>query len=218
MTIYILCEGPTEETFINRVLAPRFCESGTYLVPIIYTTKRTPTGNYRGGLRNYARLKKQILSLCRDHPREFVTTFIDYYGLPDTSAMDVRGGDLYDKICALEKSVENDVQMPNFICYLSVHEFEGLLFSDADAFSAVMSDKAVACIRKIRASFENPEFINNSYHTAPSKRIMSIYPQYKKIVDGNRIAEQIGLNRMLEECPHFRAWVEKLRTIVNRIT
>ena len=43
--VYILCEGQTEEAFINELLGPYFANLSIYITPIIYTTKQTTTKN-----------------------------------------------------------------------------------------------------------------------------------------------------------------------------
>jgi hypothetical protein len=35
---------------------------------------------------------------------------------------------------------------------------------------------------------------------------------YDKVFEGNLIALEIGIHTILEKCPRFRAWVEKLMT------
>lgn len=39
--VYIYCEGPTEESFINEILYPYFFNTGIVVYPVICTTKRT---------------------------------------------------------------------------------------------------------------------------------------------------------------------------------
>lgn len=33
---------------------------------------------------------------------------------------------------------------------------------------------------------------------------------YDKVTEGNLIAEDVGIAKMLEKCPRFKAWIEKL--------
>lgn len=53
-TIYIYCEGPTEESFINAVLYPYFLGMGIYVCPIVCETRRDANRKYRGGVSRYA--------------------------------------------------------------------------------------------------------------------------------------------------------------------
>ncbi len=61
--------------------------------------------------------------------------------------------------------------------------------------------------------FPNPELINDNPKTAPSKRIESILKpsKYSKPFHGIDIAEIIGIEKMIEKCPHFREWINKLK-------
>ncbi|WP_199769702.1 DUF4276 family protein [Aeromonas sp. ASNIH2] len=52
--------------------------------------------------------------------------------------------------------------------------------------------------------------MNNSPQTAPSKRILALVPNYKKTLHGPLIAEDIGLDAIRAQCPHFNRWIERL--------
>jgi hypothetical protein len=62
----------------------------------------------------------------------------------------------------------------------------------------------------IRASVQTPEEINERPQFAPSKRIETLFPSYKKNLHGPATAGRIGLNRIRAECPHFASWLSKL--------
>ena len=81
-TIYIYCEGPTEESFINAVLYPYFLGMGIYVCPIVCETRRDANRKYRGGVSRYAKVKNELMILCKSHPHEYVTTMFDYYAMP----------------------------------------------------------------------------------------------------------------------------------------
>ena len=80
-TIYIYCEGPTEESFINAVLYPYFLGMGIYVCPIVCETRRDANRKYRGGVSRYAKVKNELMILCKSHPHEYVTTMFDYYAM-----------------------------------------------------------------------------------------------------------------------------------------
>lgn len=46
----------------------------------------------------------------------------------------------------------------------------------------------VSRIQAIRTAYPSPEFIDDSPDTAPSKRIKSLIPAYKKVADWNRFS------------------------------
>ncbi len=45
--VYIYCEGPTEESFINKILYPYFLNIGIAIYPIICTAKHTAGKNIK---------------------------------------------------------------------------------------------------------------------------------------------------------------------------
>ena len=91
-----------------------------------------------------------------------------------------------------------------------VHEFEGILFSQPQSFYLIAEDEIVNDIQKIRDDYSTPEYINNSPETAPSKRLEALIPNYAKIKNGTLLAKDMGIDIILEQCQHFREWVEYL--------
>ena len=77
--VYIYCEGPTEESFINEILYPYFFNIGIAVYPIVCTTKRTVSKKYKGGVSDYNKIKRELTMLCKSHPNEHVTTMFDYH-------------------------------------------------------------------------------------------------------------------------------------------
>ena len=102
----------------------------------------------------------------------------------------------------------------DFIPYVVMHEFEALLFSDCDGFALGVGQPDLASsFQAIRDRYESPEAIDDSPHTAPSKRIERILPAYQKPLLGNLAALQIGLPAMRAACPGFRRWLERLERL-----
>lgn len=209
--VMILCEGPTEEGFINSVLSPYFENIGIYVLPIIHETKRTPTKSYKGGVSKYNPIKKEIINLCKN-PKVLVTTMFDYYGMPsDTPSIDFTDVDIYKKIEHIEKAITDDIGCDNLLFNLVVHEFEGLLFSEPQAFGVIANDRAVTKLQAMKDGAETPEHINNSAATAPSKRIESVISDYSKVRQGTIVAKNVGIDKMLSECKHFATWIENIK-------
>lgn len=104
-----------------------------------------------------------------------------------------------------------------FLPYIQLHEFEGLLFSDGNAFRSVFSqgEADFEKLDNIITGFPNPEEINDSPETAPSKRLIEAIPGYNKVVYGNIIAEQIGLQTIRDKCPLFNEWITGLESVGN---
>jgi hypothetical protein len=97
-----------------------------------------------------------------------------------------------------------------------MYEFEGLLFSSPEAIASVLQDKSLnSWATGILADFNNnPEKVNDSYETAPSKRLEK-YTNYRKTTHGPNIAEQIGLAKIRDMCSGFDDWLTKLERLVS---
>jgi hypothetical protein len=74
-----------------------------------------------------------------------------------------------------------------------MYEFEGLLFSSPSAMADILQDEKIELWAKnILDQFNgNPELINDSPETAPSKRL-AVTP-YRKTTHGPNIVKEIGL-------------------------
>jgi hypothetical protein len=125
-------------------------------------------------------------------------------------------------VVRIEQAVKADIvaEVPDlradvrFLPYLQLHEYEGLLFSDPAAFASGIGLHHLATqFQAIRSAFPTPEDINDDPNTAPSKRALGAHPSYQKVLDGTLAAQAVGITRMRQECPHFRAWVEQLEAL-----
>lgn len=211
--VYIYCEGQTEESFINEILQPYFITQDIYVTPIVCATKRTKTAKYRGGVQRFSKIESELSIICRQHKNEIVTTMFDYYAMPgDTPDIANAEANIYNRIEQIETAIDAKLGMSNLFFSLMLHEFESLLFSEPRAFANVADESVVNRIAGIRASFETPEHINNSYATAPSKRLESLMPNYAKVRNGVIVSKAIGIDILLRECKHFAAWIAKIRT------
>lgn len=109
--------------------------------------------------------------------------------------------------------MECDINDRRFIPYIQLHEFESLLFHDIDSFDHVFSDKDYIDrdeLTRILEQYPNPEEINNGHDTSPSHRLSKIINGYQKVIYGNIIAMEIGLDGIKNKCPLFNEWVERL--------
>ena len=101
-----------------------------------------------------------------------------------------------------------------FVPYVMMHEFEAMLFSDCDAFArGIGSPDLAPRFQAIRDGFASPEEIDDSPVTAPSKRIATLVPAYQKPIQGTFAIQEIGLDTIRDQCPHFRAWLERLESL-----
>lgn len=69
--VIVLCEGHTEETFVNQLLKKDFYSRNIFM-----------SASSLGGVSKYSILKKRLLDLCKSDSTTIVTTMLDYYGIP----------------------------------------------------------------------------------------------------------------------------------------
>jgi hypothetical protein len=200
--IHVLVEGPTEERFIKDILSPYFETKEIYLNP----------RNIKG-VSKYSIIVNEIQNLLKDSRVDMVTTMLDFYGLPGDYPEKKSFDGTYtaiQKVLRLEQVLNDQISHPKFLPYLQLHEFEALLFCEVEHFKRIANTDAVKALQKMVDSVSSPEEINDSPHTAPSKRIESQIKSYNKPLHGIVIAKQIGLATMREKCSHFNQWLEKL--------
>ena len=209
--IHVFCEGQTEDVFVREVLGPYFQHMDIWLNPIIVRTG--PRG--KGGVTSYGKVKWQVKRKCKEDRSAWVTTLLDFYGLPsDFPAMD-SGGSSLARAEAVESAFQTDINQSNFISNIVVHEFEGLLFSDPTAFAEWFDDANIVDeLTSIRNGFTTPEDIDDGPTTAPSKRILAACDTYDKVLHGSLIALDIGLDTIRRECQRFDGWVKRLEELI----
>lgn len=217
--IHVICEGQTEETFINEVLSEVFYSKGMYLIPSLLGKP-----GHKGGNLKFDRLFLDVRARLLGDSTAYCTTFFDFYGLPN----DFPGKAQADKHSTAEEKFEKITQalsqtliskmgekpLQRFIPYVQMYEFEGLLFSDPEKFAtSINHTHLVPEFQAIKESFNSPEEINNSPNTAPSKRIKSLCPSYDKPVWGSLAAMEIGIEIISRECLLFNHWLQQLRAL-----
>jgi hypothetical protein len=211
--LLILCEGQTEERFVQRLLVPHLRESGKFITPILLTTRRhSPRGKGKGGVSSYSKIRRDLQNLLRDTSARLVTTMLDYHRLPhDFPAMAaLPSGSLHERIVHLEKAWANDIGDDRFLPYLSSPEFEALLLSSPEVICEHFGDLERLQEFAFVQEFASPEEVNDNPNTHPSRRILNIFPAYRKAKDGPLIAEKIGLATIRQKCPHFNCWLAAL--------
>lgn len=214
--LLMLVEGQSEESFVKRTLAPWLAERGVYVQgPTLLWTKRLASGGgHRGGVSSWAQIRRSLDPLLADG-NAWVTTLLDYYGLPD----DVPGatpaapaGDALARVQAAQVAMAHALpHAPRFLPFLALHEFEAWVFAGpqvvADHFGQPMlgtrlQADAVAC--------GGPEHIDQGPETHPKARLMQRQPTYKPASDGPTILHKIGVDGIRAHCPHFDQWLQRL--------
>lgn len=225
--LLIHVEGQTEAIFVNRVLGSHLSGYG-YSVVAARLMGNALQRSRRGGVKPWPAVRKGIVNHLREDSRRIVSTMVDYYGLPQSSQRgwpgraEASGLALSEKASTIEDLLLAEVcgQMggsfnpDRFVPYVMMHEFEAMLFSDCAAFArGIGSPDLAASLQAIRDEFASPEQIDDSPVTAPSKRIATLVPGYQKPTQGRQAIQEIGLDAIRAECPHFREWLERLESL-----
>jgi len=212
--VAISVEGQTEDEFCKQVLVPYFRDYDIELVSIIVATKRKKCGvKHKGGCINLDRIKSELIKILPNF--DYVTTFYDLYGF------DIEGQYTADELeIKIHERLDNNQKL---IPYIQKYEFETLLFSEASYYEDYFNDEnAKTEIENIVNSCGGVENINNSRETAPSKRIDKFFDKYDerydKVFHGASIADDIGLNIILDKCDRFREWINTIQNLNNIIT
>jgi hypothetical protein len=211
----ILVEGPTEREFIRNCMMPYLATQNIWDVrPIGMET----SPGHKGGDVRYARFKRDVEKLLRGKEEMIVTSLIDFYKLrSDFPKFEVaqKIADKIERVTFLEVACAEDIGDYRFVPYIQLHEFEALLFTKWDGFADIgLSELAQSEIRQILNDFPNPEMLNDGTLTAPSKRLERLFQpnKYNKPFYGNYIALENGFEAILEKCPRFKNWIERLIT------
>jgi len=223
--LIILVEGETEQEFVNRILIPYLVSRGlnTEIRPIMI--EKSGGGH---GYSNIQHLKNTIRPVLNKADEPVVTTLIDHYGinserkLPGYTAITTT--DTEERIHQMEDVLQNEIQKIKpyrfFIPHIQRHEFETMLFSNPDVGFDLEHDRIKEDVVKLCSGFNSIEDINCTPEGAPSKRIGRIYEshkrKYSKVSDAVDVIELTGIETVLEKCPRFKNWVEKLIAAVNQ--
>ena len=212
----ISVEGPTEVEFVDRVLAEYLQEAGVKPTPILIGKARD-SSRPGGGNVSLERLASELAFLYGSF--DAVTSLVDFYGFRERKGEETIDG-LENRLCGrIRDKVTGDSDPRRIIPYVQQYEFEGLLFSNVDAFGMIgASAESLQALQSVRAQFSTPEDINDHPDTAPSKRIARVMQQYgsrgyNKTRDGFLVAGETGLDVICQECPRFNGWVRRLEAL-----
>ncbi len=219
--VIAIVEGKTEQDFIRKVVAPYLHNKGIYITPVQVSK---PGG--KGGDVKFSRVKNDFHNHLSQRSDTLVTTFLDLYGLkewPDLDAVKLEPNyeNMIERLYsstdkALKEIFDSRTVEQRIIPFFAIYEFEALLFSSPEKLA-----EKLACshesISRILTACKEPEQINNSPQTAPSKRLNTLAPRghFKKASEGVAIASEIGIDTMREKCPQFNQWLERLVNIAE---
>ena len=223
-------EGESEEVFVNQVLRPHLVAHGV-LVSARLLGHRSERAR-RGGIVSWPKARGDLLRHLKQDHRLYVTTIVDYYGMPHSGSSAWPGRrqaasvPMSERPGLVETTIREDVAAAmgtgfvgtRFVPFVMFHEFEALLFSDCRSFAeAIGRPSLFAPLQDVRDEFLSPEEINDSQTTAPSKRIAALLPGYSKVRRAELAAPAVGLDAMRSECPHFASWLERLERLPSSV-
>jgi hypothetical protein len=209
--LHLEVEGQTEEKFVKDFLAEHLVSHGYVSVTARLMGHRRSRA-HRGGVRPWASAQRELAQRLAQDADLRVGLLVDYYGMPTdwpgrVSAKGTPQQRAHAIADALRQTLPAGDRRRFFPCVL-MHEFEAFIFADcAGAAAAWVKDELEPELRAIRAAFPDPEHINDSPDTAPSKRLLRLIPSYEKVLAGAQAVDRIGLKTIRAECPAFNDWL-----------
>lgn len=218
--LLILVEGQSEEIFVKRTLTPHLAEHGVFVQsPTVLWTKRISSGGgFRGGVSNWSQIRKSLMPLTYDTDA-WITTLIDFYGLPEDFPGQADINTLVDpreKVERLQEKLSEQINRPRLIPFLALHEFEAWLFCAPNTVADHFGNPAISA--KITHAVNHagePEKINHGPTTHPKARLKDLATDYKETSDGPTLIQKIGIAAIRQACPHFDNWLQKLESLGN---
>lgn len=222
--IHVLCEGQTEQGFVEAVLKPYLLGKDIVVKSILVTTNKKK--NAQGGLVTYLHAYNDLSTMLRlnadgEYERHIFTTMFDLYALPDDFPEYAKCHSIvnkYERVKSFEKAFSKAINSDRFVPYIQLHEFEALVFCGLDSLKLMYKESAgnIDKLKEDLAKIGNPELVNDHPQTAPSKRIIKAiegdkkHYHYDKPKAGKFVTEQVGIDALREMCAHFNEWIEKL--------
>ena len=220
--VIVLCEGQTEKEFCRSVVAPA-------LLPRDVALSATLVGSpqrKRGGIREWAVYRKEILRLGAQRMDWHVAVLVDYYAMPASwPGRDTAGAKAPDERglhveAAIRLDLSNELGARIVPC-VQLHEFESLLFVDPDVTARrlaslatdLRSEQLTAALSAVVTASGGVERIDDSPETAPSKRLKAIASRYDKVGWGIPAVEAAGLPVLRAGCPWLDRWVSALEQL-----
>lgn len=230
--IHVLCEGLTEQGFVEGVLKPYLMSNGIEAVKsvLLTTNKKLNAG---GGMLSYVQAKRDLeliekTSVDGEYEKHILTTMFDLYALPGDFpgyADAMKLSDRYARVKSLERAFASDINDMRFVPYIQLHEFESLVFCGIDHLKKMYPDCDKGCkiLSNTLERQSNPELINDGLETAPSKRLIKAIEEesdthynYNKPKTGRYITEQVGIDTLRSRCLHFDEWIGRLLEHANK--
>lgn len=208
--VIFIVEGDTEISFIQKCIMPYLYQKG-FTNPMnaqkIITNRKK---NKKGGNVAFDYLKNDIERVAATR-NVLITTFLDFFRLPtDFPGYTTDSLKIEQIEEAIRENISSIIHRANFLPYIQRHEIEALMYTNMDGFNYVVDkEESLNKLKEIINQYANPEDINSGSETAPSKRLMKIFP-YQKTTDGEIILEALPIDDIRSKCPRFNEWLENL--------
>lgn len=210
ITIYIIVEGKTEYHFFEKNFL-NIIKSKDNSILIDDNDIKIKCINLNGNSRfkNFESLKKKIISITKSC--DIVTTVVDFFRLPlkEMEKVFISSKEIYTKFYDLFKKEANSYC---FIPYLSIHEFETLIFSNIKKLKEYIKNNF-----KLNVNFDKYNDIEFEIKE-PSYLIKTkTCDKWNKIIDFNRLFDEsyVTFNDLFEQCIYFNKWVTKITKIIK---
>ena len=208
--VIFIVEGDTEISFIQKCIMPYLYQKG-FTNPMNAQKIITNRKKYKkGGNVAFEYLKNDIERVAATR-NVLITTFLDFFRLPtDFPGYTTDSLKIEQIEEAVRENISSIVDRANFLPYIQRHEIEALMYTNMDGFNYVVDkEESLNKLKEIINQYANPEDINSGSETAPSKRLMKIFP-YQKTTDGEIILEALPIDDIRSKCPRFNEWLENL--------
>jgi hypothetical protein len=214
----VVVEGQAEETYVTEVLARHLAGFNVFAVARRVEFSRRREIIFRGGLLDYAKLRKDVVNWLKQDEGAMVTTMVDLYALPNTFPKRAEATKIQDpckRVNFLEQAFGEDINSKRFVPFIQLHEFEAMLFVDIRSLTSYYPayKTGIARLQVETQSYKSPELINEGETTAPSKRILREVPIYEKVLAGSLVAIDLGLPSIRSSCLHFNQWLTKIESL-----
>lgn len=224
--LYFYVEGQTEQEYASRVLTPHLAASGIHVMGAVRAASGRKHGHVsRGGGMRYQTMRNDLGNLLRQDARADArfTTMFDLYalhdGFPGWDEAEKQRHIPRERVVTLERAFAADVDDPRFIPHIQLYEFETILLCDPGHFALVYerSSAGITALQAAVAAATSPELVDDGETTAPSKRIVSQFPQYggQKTTVGVELAHCVGIDTTRRLCTHFDRWLKTLESLAS---
>jgi hypothetical protein len=215
--LLVLAEGDTEELFVREILAPHLAKFGVYATATGVVSKRLASGKKITGGNLWSNVRNSLIPLLQDS-EAWVTTLLDYYGLPEGFPGLSSGERSAMHLKSMEQSLAEAINHPpRFIPFLVLHEFEAWYFASPNKVAEYYGQSKIAELMQQAADMAGgPEAINHGKETHPSKRLEGYGVGFRKTT-AVALLKEIGIPAIRAACPHFAAWLGRLEALAQEV-